>query len=227
MLLHHYRFTPDPTLFDAETFRAELAGSRSPIAPFKAALADIQARLDERFRAGADIRDLIHGRAWCLDQLLQVAWSRHAWPDDGVALLAVGGYGRGELHPHSDVDLLLLLEDDDDAPYREPLTDFITFLWDIGLDIGHSVRSLADCSREAEADITVITNLLESRTLAGPERLRDAMKARIAPERLWPADRFFEAKWQEQIARHHRFNNSEYHLEPNLKSSPGACGTSR
>ncbi|MCG6658331.1 [protein-PII] uridylyltransferase [Halomonas campisalis] len=221
MLLHHYRFAPDPTLFDAETFRTELAGSRSPIAPFKAALAEIQANLDERFRAGADIRDLVHGRAWCLDQLLAIAWARHAWPDDGVALLAVGGYGRGELHPHSDVDLLLLLEDDDDAPYREPLTEFITFLWDIGLDIGHSVRSLADCTREAEADITVITNLQESRTLAGPERLRDAMKARIAPERLWPADRFFEAKWQEQIARHHRFNNSEYHLEPNLKSSPG------
>jgi [protein-PII] uridylyltransferase len=221
MLLHHYRFAPDPSLFDAETFRAELAGSRSPIAPFKAALADIQARLDERFRAGADIRDLVHGRAWCLDQLLTIAWARHAWPDDGVALLAVGGYGRGELHPHSDVDLLLLLEQNDDTPYREPLTEFITFLWDIGLDIGHSVRSLDDCEREAAADVTVITNLQESRTLAGPERLREAMKARIAPDRLWPADRFFEAKWQEQIARHHRFNNSEYHLEPNLKSSPG------
>ncbi|WP_104204788.1 [protein-PII] uridylyltransferase [Billgrantia saliphila] len=221
MLLHHYRFTPDASLFDAETFRRELAGTRSPIAPFKAALRDIQTRLDERFRAGADIRDLVHGRAWCLDQLLGVAWSLYAWPDDGVALLAVGGYGRGELHPHSDVDLMLLLEHDDDTPYREGLTAFITLLWDIGLEIGHSVRSLADCEREAEADITIITNLMESRTLAGPERLRDAMKARIAPERMWPADRFFEAKWQEQITRHHRFNNSEYHLEPNIKSSPG------
>ncbi|PMR76194.1 [protein-PII] uridylyltransferase [Billgrantia endophytica] len=221
MLLHHYRFAPDESLFDAETFRSELAGSRSPIAPFKAALRDIQARLDERFRAGADIRDLVHGRAWCIDQLLGIAWALQKWPDDGVALLAVGGYGRGELHPHSDVDLLLLLERNDDGPYREPLTTFVTFLWDIGLDIGHSVRSLDDCAREAEADITVVTNLLESRILAGPEPLRDAMKIRIAPERMWPADRFFEAKWQEQIARHHRFNNSEYHLEPNIKSSPG------
>ncbi|MBB3230005.1 [protein-PII] uridylyltransferase [Halomonas stenophila] len=221
MLLHHYRFEPDPTLFDVEAFQAELTGSRSPIAPFKAALAEIQARLDERFRAGTDIRDLVHGRAWCLDQLLRVAWRQHDWPDDGIALLAVGGYGRGELHPRSDVDLLLLLEHDDDTPYREPLSAFITFLWDIGLEIGHSVRSLSDCEREAAADVTVITNLIESRTLAGAERLREAMQARVAPERLWPADHFFEAKWQEQIARHYRFNNSEYHLEPNIKSSPG------
>jgi len=221
MLLHHYRFVPDVSLFDVEAFRAELTGERSPIAPFKAALRDIQARLDERFRAGADIRDLVHGRAWCLDRLLAVAWEQHAWPDGGVALLAVGGYGRGELHPHSDIDLLLLLEHDDDTPYREPLTAFITFLWDIGLEIGHSVRSLADCEREACADVTVITNLLETRTLAGPEGLREAMQARLSTDRLWPADRFFEAKWQEQISRHYRYNNSEYHLEPNIKSSPG------
>ncbi|SFU59424.1 [protein-PII] uridylyltransferase [Halomonas korlensis] len=221
MLLHHYRFAPDESLFDVDRFRSELTGSRSPIAPFKTALREIQSRLDERFRAGADIRDLVHGRAWCLDRLLAVAWEQHTWPDDGVALLAVGGYGRGELHPHSDVDLLLLLEKDDDTPYREPLTAFITFLWDIGLEIGHSVRSLTDCVREAEADVTVITNLQESRTLAGPERLRDAMQAQLSTERLWPADRFFEAKWQEQIRRHYRYNNSEYHLEPNIKSSPG------
>ncbi|WP_043529296.1 [protein-PII] uridylyltransferase [Litchfieldella xinjiangensis] len=221
MLLHHYRFEPDTSLLDTEALRADLEGKRSPIAPFKEALRAVQARLDERFAAGADIRDLIHGRAWCLDRLLEVAWSRHAWPDDGIALLAVGGYGRGELHPHSDVDLLLLLEHDDDTAYREPLTEFITFLWDIGLEIGHSVRSLNDCEREAKADITVITNLLESRTLAGPARLRDAMQERLSTQRLWPADRFFEAKWQEQITRHYRYNNSEYHLEPNIKSSPG------
>ncbi len=221
MLLHHYRFEPDTSLYDLDAFREELSGSRSPIAPFKTALRELQARLDERFRAGADIRDLVRGRAWYLDQLLAIAWARHAWPDDGIALVAVGGYGRGELHPHSDVDLLLLLEDDDDTAYREPLTAFITFLWDIGLEIGHSVRSLNDCEREALADVTVITNLLESRLIAGPETLREKMRERLSAEHVWPADRFFEAKWQEQITRHYRYNNSEYHLEPNLKSSPG------
>ena len=221
MLLHHYRFEPDTSLFDLDLFRTELAGSRSPVAPFKAALRELQARFDDQFRAGADIRDLVRGRAWYLDQLLAIAWAQHEWPDDGIALVAVGGYGRGELHPHSDIDLLLLLEQDDDTAYREPLTAFITFLWDIGLEIGHSVRSLNDCEREAEADVTVITNLLESRLIAGPEALRDAMRERLSAEHIWPADRFFEAKWQEQIARHYRYNNSEYHLEPNLKSSPG------
>ncbi|WP_172118500.1 [protein-PII] uridylyltransferase [Halomonas hibernica] len=221
MLLHHHRFEPDTSLYDLEAFRTELSGSRSPIAPFKTALRELQAKLDDRFRAGADIRDLVRGRAWYLDQLLAIAWAQHAWPDDGVALIAVGGYGRGELHPHSDIDLLLLLEDDDDTAYREPLTAFITFLWDIGLEIGHSVRSLNDCEREAKADVTVITNLLESRLIAGPASLREKMRERLSAEHIWPADRFFEAKWQEQIARHYRYNNSEYHLEPNLKSSPG------
>ncbi|MBY5927798.1 [protein-PII] uridylyltransferase [Halomonas sp. DP8Y7-3] len=221
MLLHHYRFAPEFELFDVDDFARQLDGQRSPIAPFKGALREIQARLDERFLGGADIRDLVRGRAWCLDQLLALAWSRQTGLDDGVALLAVGGYGRGELHPHSDIDLMFLLKDDDDTPYREALTSFITFLWDIGLEIGHSVRSLNDCAREAEADVTVITNLLESRTIAGREALRQAMRERLAAEHMWPADRFFEAKWQEQIARHYRFNNSEYHLEPNIKSSPG------
>ena len=221
MLLHHYHFVPDETLFDIAAFRTELDTGRSPVVLFKQALREIQASLDARFRAGADIRDLVHGRAWCLDRLLECAWARHDWPDEGIALLAVGGYGRGELHPHSDIDLMMLLEHDDDTPYREPLTAFITFLWDIGLEIGQSVRSLADCEREARADVTVITNLLETRTLAGPERLREAMRARLSTQHMWPSDRFFEAKWQEQIARHYKHNNSEYHLEPNIKSSPG------
>ncbi|MCM5704112.1 [protein-PII] uridylyltransferase [Larsenimonas salina] len=221
MLLHHYRFVPDTDLFDVSAFKASLDTGRPPIPLYKIALKEIGERLDRRFMAGHDIRDLIYGRAWCLDQLLKIAWERLDWPSDGITLLAVGGYGRGELHPGSDIDLLLLLEDDDDTPFREALTAFITFLWDIGLDIGHSVRSLSDCERECRNDITVITNLLESRTLSGPERLRDAMYARISPERMWQSAAFFEAKWQEQIARHHKFNNSEYHLEPNIKSSPG------
>ncbi|MEO1871590.1 MAG: nucleotidyltransferase domain-containing protein, partial [Cobetia sp.] len=221
MLLHHYHFVEREALYDAVTFDGELATTKTPIPLFKRALAQVQERLEARFKAGADIRDLIHGRARAIDRLLAIAWQRQTWPDDGIALLAVGGYGRGELHPHSDIDLLLLLEQDDDTPYREALSDFITFLWDIGLEIGQSVRSLSDCEREARADVTVITNLLESRVIAGPQRLREAMRERLATDRLWPAEAFFEAKWQEQIARHHKFANTEYHLEPNIKSSPG------
>lgn len=221
MLLHHYRFHPDTTLFDADAFGEELARDRQPIPLFKQALNTIRERLDERFRDGADVRDLVYGRAWCLDRLLEIAWARFDWPDDNVALLAVGGYGRGELHPYSDIDLLLLLGQDDDTPYRESLTGFITFLWDIGLEIGQSVRSLNDCEREARGDITIITNLLETRTLAGPESLRNAMRERLSTQHMWSSAAFFEGKWQEQITRHYKHNNSEYHLEPNIKSAPG------
>lgn len=216
-----YRFTPDLQLFDFEAFRTALATAPQPIPLFKAALTQVQQGLDARFRAGADIRDLIHGRAWFMDQLLAAAWYLFDWPDDHISLIAVGGYGRGELHPKSDIDLLILLGDEEDTPYREHISAFITFLWDIRLDIGHSVRSLQDCIREASADITVATNLLENRTLVGSDQLRQRMLASLAQEHMWPSDAFFEAKWQEQISRHYKFNNSEYNLEPNIKSSPG------
>ncbi|ART63759.1 [protein-PII] uridylyltransferase [Kushneria marisflavi] len=221
MLLHHYRFTPDTTLIDLEALKARLDRDTSPIGAVREVLADIRSRLDERFKNGADIRDLVFGRAWCIDQLLALLWSRLEWHDDGIALIAVGGYGRGELHPYSDIDLMILLADDDDTPYRESLTAFITMLWDIGLDIGHSVRSLNDCEREANDDVTVITNLLETRCLAGFEPLLERMRERLNQMDTWRSEAFFQAKLAEQKARHQRFNNSEHHLEPNIKSSPG------
>ncbi|ANF56932.1 [protein-PII] uridylyltransferase [Halotalea alkalilenta] len=233
MLLHHYRFRPDPSLLDEAGLRARLAAldaergstctTAGHIAAFKQALRDMSSTLDARFHQGEDIRNLIHGRAWGMDRILTLAWERIRWPQslEGIALLAVGGYGRGELHPHSDIDLLFLLGDPDDTPYREPLSQLITLLWDIGLEIGHSVRTVAECVDEARSDITVITNLLETRTLIGPERLRDEMRRLTAPDKMWPSDAFFAGKWQEQITRHRKFNNSEYSLEPNLKSSPG------
>ncbi|WP_425427912.1 [protein-PII] uridylyltransferase [Terasakiispira papahanaumokuakeensis] len=230
----HYSFQPDSALLDIEAFTAQLDEAASlandqttssqappPVALFRSALQTLREGFDQHFLAGADIRDLVYGRAWAMDQLLACAWRCFNWPDDHIALLAVGGYGRGELHPGSDIDLLILLEQDDDTAYREAITAFITFLWDLRLDIGHSVRSLNDCEREARGDITVATNLLENRTIVGPDRLRAAMDERLGSEHMWPSAEFFEAKWQEQIARHAKYNNSEYHLEPNIKSSPG------
>ncbi len=134
----------------------------------------------------------------------------------------MGGYGRGELHPSSDVDIMLLLPDD---PARRramtALSAFVTALWDIGLEVGHSVRSVAQCHEEAAADLTVATTLMEARLLAGPETLFAAMQAAISPEQMWPSDRFFEEKRKEQIVRHHRYHDTAYNLEPNVKGSPG------
>lgn len=212
----------DPELFDHGQFQAELALKASPIAAFKKAIKHAREVLDERFLAGRDIRRLIEDRAWFVDQILCQAWNRFDWSEDAdIALVAVGGYGRGELHPYSDIDLLILLDGNDHETFRESIEGFLTLLWDIGLEVGQSVRSVAECAEEARADLTVITNLMESRTIAGPERLRQRMQEVTSPERMWPSQAFFLAKRDEQKARHARYNDTEYNLEPNVKGSPG------
>ena len=212
----------DPELFDRGQFQAELALKASPIAAFKKAIRHAHEVLDERFRSGREIRRLIEDRAWFVDQILTEAWKQFDWSKDAdIALVAVGGYGRGELHPHSDIDLLLLMEHEDQELFRSPIEGFLTLLWDIGLEVGQSVRSVAECADEARADLTVITNLMESRTIAGPERLRQAMLEVTASEQMWPSKHFFLAKRDEQRARHGKYNDTEYNLEPNVKGSPG------
>jgi [protein-PII] uridylyltransferase len=133
----------------------------------------------------------------------------------------VGGYGRGELLPCSDIDLMLLLNEDLPDRADAALSRFVTSLWDIGLEAGHSVRSVEDCRREAADDITVATTLMESRLLCGPPELLQAMHEATAPDKMWPSDRFFLAKREEQKSRHHRYDDTAYKLEPNVKGSPG------
>lgn len=212
----------DHELFDRGQFQAELALKSSPVAAFKKAIKHADHVLKVRFNGGRDIRKLVHDRAWFTDQILTQAWSRLTCADDpDIALLAVGGYGRGELHPHSDIDLLILLREDNAADYRDSIEQFLMLLWDVGLEVGQSVRSVAQCQEEARADITVITNLMESRTLAGGEDLRQAMIANIGTDKMWSDAEFFRAKRAEQQARHAKFNDTEYNLEPNVKGSPG------
>jgi [protein-PII] uridylyltransferase len=212
----------DTELFDRGQFQAELALKSSPIAAFKKAIRRADMVLEARFNGGRDIRKLIAERAWFTDQILVHAWDRLACAGDpGIALLAVGGYGRRELHPHSDIDLLILLQNDDADRYKDSIEQFLMLLWDVGLEVGQSVRSIAECQQQARADITVITNLMESRTLAGDEQLRQAMMESIGTEHMWSDAEFFRAKRAEQQARHAKFNDTEYNLEPNVKSSPG------
>ncbi|WP_312593514.1 [protein-PII] uridylyltransferase [Stutzerimonas nitrititolerans] len=212
----------DPELFDRSQFQAELALKSSPIAAFKKVIGKARKILDARFLAGRDIRRLVEDRAWFVDQILRAAWQRFDWNEDAdIALVAVGGYGRGELHPYSDIDLLILLDDSDREIFREAIEGFLTLLWDIGLEVGQSVRSVAECAEEARADLTVVTNLMESRTIAGPEHLRQNMLKVTSPNEMWPSKEFFLAKRNEQRARHSKYNNTEYNLEPNVKGSPG------
>jgi [protein-PII] uridylyltransferase len=212
----------DPELFDRGQFQAELALKASPIAAFKKAIRRAHEVLDERFKEGRDVRRLVEDRAWCIDQILREAWAQFDWSEDAdIALLAVGGYGRGELHPYSDIDLLLLLDSADHEIFRDSIERFLTLLWDIGLEVGQSVRSVDECASEAQADLTVVTNLMESRTIAGPERLRQRMIEVTSTSKMWPSKDFFLAKRDEQTARHAKYNDTEYNLEPNVKGSPG------
>jgi len=178
--------------------------------------------LKDRFVADEAIEDLVRDRARLVDIALRAAWVKHAGKfADDLALVAVGGYGRGELHPSSDIDIMVLLPKSDSADWQPDIEKFLTFLWDIGLEVGHSVRSIDDCQRESLADISVATTLFEARLLAGPESLFAGMRRALAPDRLWSSQDFFEAKCKEQTERHHRYFDTAYNLEPNVKSSPG------
>ncbi|RMJ03881.1 Bifunctional uridylyltransferase/uridylyl-removing enzyme [Marinobacter litoralis] len=177
----------------------------------------------EAFRQGADVRALVHARAATVDTVLRLIWNRYplsSSPD--IALVAVGGYGRGELHPHSDIDLLILTRADTESAWQDDLSAFITLLWDLKLDIGHSVRNVNECIAAAKQDITILTNLLETRTIAGPDSLREELTEQVYLDDVMSDKDYFVAKWEEQQKRHKKYGDTEYNLEPNVKGSPGA-----
>ncbi len=212
-----------PEMFDPGQLETRLKSGEQPVIQIlKQALQEAQDRLDEAFKAGEDIRALVYGRAWVLDCILNQAWNEFDWPEEHQAsLVAVGGYGRGELHPFSDVDILLLFNEVDPQDWHDSISGFLTLLWDINLDLGSSVRTLSECYDEARNDITIATNLIESRTLAGDPALQAEMYERVTSEGAWTDKEFFKAKLAEQKERHEKTNNTEYNLEPNLKTSPG------
>ena len=207
---------------------SDLKTNRAFISACKKALKQAQARLDERFLANDDIEALVFERALYIDEILSMAWTRFKWEENlsswrkkRIALLAVGGYGRGELHPHSDIDLLILLERNSYRQHQQDIQSFITLIWDIGLKVGHSVRSIDECCIQAARDVTIVTSLMESRTICGDDSIRQLMLKKTGPQKMWPPKKFFQAKTAEQIERHQKFNHTEYSLEPNVKTSPG------
>ncbi|MCC6303143.1 MAG: [protein-PII] uridylyltransferase [Gammaproteobacteria bacterium] len=209
-------------LFFTGSFDRALSSSSTPLQLFRHTLQSVDEALAERFAKGVPVTELVRQRVWFMDELLVRAWHRFIPPrDGGIALVAVGGYGRHELHPDSDIDLLILLDPGAHSARRESLEKFLAFLWDIGLEVGHSVRTVAECVEEAGRDISVATNLMEARLLAGDDGLLQAMRAQTGPEHMWPTRAFFEAKWQEQLARHRKYHDTAYNLEPNVKEGPG------
>ncbi|MBK8163100.1 MAG: [protein-PII] uridylyltransferase [Gammaproteobacteria bacterium] len=209
-------------LFFSGSFDRALASTTTPLELFRHTLQSVDQALAERFAKGVPVTDLVRQRVWFVDELLLRAWHRFIPPQGGgIALVAVGGYGRHELHPNSDIDLLILLEPDAQAARQGSLEKFLAFLWDIGLEVGHSVRTVQQCVEEAGQDVGVATNLMEARLLAGDDALFQTMCARTGPEHVWPTRAFFEAKWREQLARHRKYHDTAYNLEPNVKEGPG------
>lgn len=176
---------------------------------------------DEAFDQKLPINELISARSAVVDRILVYAWNSFGLKTEAAALVAVGGYGRGELHPGSDIDILLLFADDPAEAACDAISSFLTFLWDIKFQVGHSVRTLFECEREARDDITVATNLMEARLLAGDVDLCNTMKQNTGPDHIWPSPEFFSAKLEEQQKRHQRFGDTGYNVEPNIKEGPG------
>ncbi len=174
--------------------------------------------LQEKFEVNKNANQLLKSHTRLVDSLLKKIWQT-ANIDKKISLIAAGGYGRGELFPHSDIDLLILLPDQVSDKTNHELESIIGTLWDIGLNVGHSVRSLKECSEEAAQDITVQTNLLESRLIVGDAKHFATFYSTIQ-QQLKPLA-FLNAKVREQENRHTKLNDTGYSLEPNIKESPG------
>jgi [protein-PII] uridylyltransferase len=210
---------PWPFLNRLPVLMAEAQGS--PTA-YRELLRHAHEELKARFLAEEPVEGLVHARAALVDIVLREVWRAYSIPETtGWALVAVGGYGRGELHPCSDIDILLLVPAAPDAAGRGMVERLVTFLWDIGLEVGHSVRTVEECAQESVADVSVMTTLIEARLLAGNEELVAAMRVALGPDRVWPVKEFFEAKVREQTERHVKANDTAYNLEPNVKTGPG------
>jgi len=140
-----------------------------------------------------------------------------------VAIIAVGGYGRGELFPHSDVDVLLVVPEDATKEEMGAIEALIGGLWDLGLQIGHSVRTVPECREQAAQDVTVLTSMIEARRVAGPRTIFESFVRNVS-ETIDP-QHFFREKLLEQQQRHLKFQEAAYSLEPNCKESPAGCAT--
>ncbi len=187
-------------------------------APLKAQLKAAHQRTIDNFCSHGKTPQLLAHLCRNVDTVIKEVWKDFVFPAN-TALVAVGGYGRGELFPHSDVDVLILLETAPDAKLQEKLETLIQLFWDIGLEIGHSIRTVEECMIESAADVTVQTSLLEARLVTGDRLLFKTLQTRFA--QAMNPQAFFQAKTLEMHQRHIKFEDTPYSLEPNCKESPG------
>jgi [protein-PII] uridylyltransferase len=207
-------------------------GARGPVvALLKAALRTGSEEIRRRFEGGGFAAQTLREQCFLMDQLIRALndfTTIHAYPlanptaGEHLAIVAVGGYGRGELAPHSDIDLLFL-HPYKPTPHTEQVIEYMLYaLWDLGLKIGQATRSLDECLRQARADMTIRTALLEARYVWGDPKVFDELKRRFESEIVKDsAGEFVAAKLAERDARHQRLGDSRYHVEPNVKEGKG------
>ena len=185
-------------------------------------LAFLEENLVDFFKRGYSIDSLLKYRTYYVDKLMErlyVHFKLHTI--DNLALLAVGGYGRAELFLKSDIDLLIVSQDKLDEEAQDKISAFISYLWDLKLDIGSSVRTIQESLEQVNSDLTICTNLLENRFLYGDYQVYELLLQTISKDSTWNAKRFFHAKVAEELERHHAYKDTSYSLEPDLKQNPG------
>lgn len=215
---------PQTAIFiDRRKFYDDLSNEKNnSLTVLQDALRHASEKINMDFEQGASIKNLLHQRTDLIDFIVIESFKiNNLKKQPRLCLMAVGGYGRAELHPFSDIDILILVENELDAQAQEDVNRFIQQLWDIGLKVGHSYRTVEQCIQLAQQDITVMTNLLESRVLVGEDTVSKMLWQQIESNNIWQGEDFFEAKYREQINRHNKFGDIEYDLEPNVKESPG------
>ncbi|WP_428087411.1 [protein-PII] uridylyltransferase [Candidatus Thioglobus sp.] len=186
---------------------------------YKARYQDLQKSLQVGFlNSTSAVEGFVLARANGVDELLKDIWQDFAMSKK-LSLVAVGGYGRSELHLYSDIDLLILIPDSSHQTHQQAVAQFLTFLWDVGLEVGHATRDIKDCAGVID-DLSIVTNMLESRLISGPENIFKQMKGIIKLSN-WSSQSFLVEKQKEQENRHNKFSNTAYNLEPNIKESPG------
>ncbi|MDR9827560.1 bifunctional uridylyltransferase/uridylyl-removing protein GlnD [Vibrio sp. FNV 38] len=176
----------------------------------------------QQFFENQPVTDLVLGRSNYMDMLLKRLWQHFQFDTlPHISLVAVGGYGRGELHPLSDIDILIVSKLALPTHLETKVSEFITLLWDLHLEVGHAVRTVKQCADIARDDLTVATNLQEARLLCGCQETFSLLDKETHAADFWPSEVFYQAKVQEQRDRHARYHDTTYNLEPDIKSTPG------
>lgn len=193
-----------------------------PILAFKRLICEKNNLIKQKFNPNESVKTLISAKSRFIDSLLNCCWQHFLGEQSNkMALIATGGYGRKELFPHSDIDILILANTCDKEEFQDQLSNFSRFLWDIGLKPGQSVRNIQESMETATEDQTIFTCLLEMRLITGNSDLYQNLKSELTKQKPWPSEQYFPIKLAEQERRYSKFHETAYNLEPNIKEGPG------